>query len=48
MRIDWPARNPDTNPIEHVWDELGRRIRHTPRHTPVPKQDWTIVIARVR
>ena len=19
-RIDWPARSPDVNPIEHVWD----------------------------
>ncbi|GFV50339.1 transposable element Tcb2 transposase [Trichonephila clavipes] len=23
-RIDWPARSPDLNPIEHVWDFLGR------------------------
>ncbi|GFV68321.1 transposable element Tcb1 transposase [Trichonephila clavipes] len=25
-RMDWPAYLPDLNPIEHVWDMLGRRI----------------------
>ncbi|UYV76586.1 K02A2.6-like, partial [Cordylochernes scorpioides] len=33
-RMDWPARSPDLNPIEHVWDALGRRIGA--RH-PSPK-----------
>ncbi|GFX75618.1 transposable element Tcb2 transposase [Trichonephila clavipes] len=25
-RMDWLARTPDLNPIEHVWDFLGRRL----------------------
>ncbi|GFT68336.1 transposable element Tcb1 transposase [Trichonephila clavipes] len=24
--MDWPAYSPDLNPVEHVWDMLGRRI----------------------
>ncbi|GFX19132.1 transposable element Tcb1 transposase [Trichonephila clavipes] len=25
-RMDWPAYSPDLNPIEYVWDMLGRRM----------------------
>lgn len=25
--LPWPAVSPDMNPIEHIWDELGRRVR---------------------
>ncbi|GFV50265.1 transposable element Tc3 transposase [Trichonephila clavipes] len=25
-RMDWPTYSPDLNPIDHVWDMLGRRI----------------------
>ena len=26
--LPWPARSSDLNPIEHVWDILGRRMQH--------------------
>ncbi|KFM71121.1 Transposable element Tc3 transposase, partial [Stegodyphus mimosarum] len=38
--MDWPARSPDLNPIEHVWDALGRAIatrNPPPRTIPEPK-----------
>ena len=25
--LDWPANSPDVSSIEHLWDELERRLR---------------------
>lgn len=26
-KLEWPARSPDLNPIEHIWDMLKRKIK---------------------
>ena len=25
--LDWVSKSPDRNPIEHLWDELDKRVR---------------------
>ncbi|GFY05058.1 transposable element Tcb2 transposase [Trichonephila clavipes] len=53
-RMDWPAYSPDLNPIEHVWDALGRRIAarsHHPENTHQLKQilieEWVLLPCQV-
>ncbi|GBN39766.1 Transposable element Tcb2 transposase [Araneus ventricosus] len=43
-RMDWPAYSPDLNPIEHVWDMLGRLIAASqPPPTCLPELRRTLL-----
>jgi hypothetical protein len=39
-KLDWLAQSPDLNPIEHLWDELERRLQARPNR-PTSVSDLT-------
>ncbi|GFU11332.1 transposable element Tcb2 transposase [Trichonephila clavipes] len=43
-RMDWPAYSSDLNPIEHVWDALGKRIASRLHHPEITQQLKQILI----
>ncbi|GFX23566.1 transposable element Tcb1 transposase [Trichonephila clavipes] len=42
QRLVWPARSPDINPIENVWDALGRQVAG--RNYPPTNKNTLILI----
>lgn len=38
--LDWPSRSPDLNPIEHLWEHIGRQFRdfHPPNKADLFKK----------
>lgn len=44
MRMEWPSKSPDLNPIEHVWSRLKLKIRS--RNNPVQTLEQLVVAIR--
>jgi len=38
--LDWPSQSPDLNPIEHLWNEIDRRLRNLPDNITSENDLW--------
>ena len=41
--LPWPAFSPDLNPIEHLWDQRGKRV-YSRRHPPINRQQLSVAL----
>ena len=44
--MNWPANSPDLNPIENLWDMMGRRFRALP-NPPANLDELTVAISEI-
>jgi hypothetical protein len=41
--LGWPAQSPDLNPIEHLWNEVDRKLRKLPLRPRTQDELWDAV-----
>src|SRR5437588_5659330 len=41
--LEWPPQSPDLNPIEHLWNEIDRRMRRSSAGFHTQDQLWDAV-----
>jgi len=41
--LGWPSQSPDLNPIEHLWNEVDRRLRNDSRKPTSKESLWELL-----